>query len=205
MLKFWELAPSPNNTKVRMALRFKGIEFEVVPVDPINRQPLIDVSGQDGTPVIEDRGIVLPESEGILAYLEANYRDKPALFPADKIGRRECNQWKQRLDDKVARHWAPVFFHAIGLRDALDEGARASFGESLRWLEDELGEKESFGGTDRPIDDLRVAEWVSYALPSAGIVERVPVFGKTKELFGVEPGRFPKVEKLIAPWNERLQ
>ena len=32
MLIFHELAPSPNNTKVRMALRFKQIPFEVKPV-----------------------------------------------------------------------------------------------------------------------------------------------------------------------------
>ena len=32
MLKFYELAPSPNNTKVRMALRFKGVDFDALPV-----------------------------------------------------------------------------------------------------------------------------------------------------------------------------
>ena len=59
MLKFWELAPSPNNTKVRMALRFKEIDFSAIPVDPSDRAPVIEVSGQELTPVIEDRGIVL--------------------------------------------------------------------------------------------------------------------------------------------------
>ena len=54
MLRFWELSPSPNNTKVRMALRYKKIDFEAVPVDPFKRQPVLDVSGQELTPVVED-------------------------------------------------------------------------------------------------------------------------------------------------------
>ena len=81
MLRFWELSPSPNNTKVRMALRCKQIDFEAIPVDPVNRQPVIEVSGQELTPVIEDAGIVLNDSEGILQYLDANYPDTPRLFP----------------------------------------------------------------------------------------------------------------------------
>ena len=63
MLRFWELSPSPNNIKVRMALRYKGIDFEAMPVDPFDRKPLREVSGQDLSPVIEDKGIVLNDSE----------------------------------------------------------------------------------------------------------------------------------------------
>ncbi len=46
MLRFWELPPSPNNTKVRMALRFKGIDFETVPVNPRDRTDLVATSGK---------------------------------------------------------------------------------------------------------------------------------------------------------------
>ena len=38
MLKFYELAPSPNNLEIRMALRFKGIPFETIKVDFFDRQ-----------------------------------------------------------------------------------------------------------------------------------------------------------------------
>lgn len=81
-MKLWELAPSPNNTKVRMALRYKGIPFEVAPVEPSDRAPVLAASGQEATPVIEDRGIVMPESEAILHYLDANYPDTPGCSPA---------------------------------------------------------------------------------------------------------------------------
>ena len=97
MLRFRELSPSPNNLKVRMALRYKGIEFEAIAVDPFDREPLREVSGQDLSPVIEDKGIVLNDSESILQYLDANYPDSPRLFPADR-SRKECDAWKSELD-----------------------------------------------------------------------------------------------------------
>ena len=81
MLRFHELAPSPNNVKVRLALRYKDIPFDTIPVQAAERSPVLEVSGQVNTPVIEDRGIVLNDSEAILQYLDANYPDRPRLFP----------------------------------------------------------------------------------------------------------------------------
>ena len=108
MLRLRELSPSPNNTKIRMALRFKGIDFEAVPVDPADRRTLVEVSGQELSPVIEDRGIVLNDSEAILQYLDANYPDTPRLFPADR-SRNRCEAWKTELDSKIMPTWLPVF------------------------------------------------------------------------------------------------
>ena len=113
MLKLWELTPSPNNTKVRMALRFKGIDFEAVSVDPAERRPLLELTGQENTPTIQDRGIVLNDSEAILQYLDANYSESPRLFPRLKPGRRECDQWQQQLDERVSAPWLPLFLFAV--------------------------------------------------------------------------------------------
>lgn len=205
MLKFWELAPSPNNTKVRMALRFKGIDFEVRPVDPRDRQSVIALSGQELSPVVEDRGIVLNDSEAILQYLDANYPDKPRLFPRQRADRRECDAWKRTLDEKVAAHWLPVFLHGIGRRDTLDEEARQRFQDSLAWLSDELGDRESFrDDPENAICDLRVAEWATYAFPGEGLIERVRLFSRFRDLFGLEQGSLPNLERFLEPWNERL-
>ena len=74
MLRFHELAPSPNSIKARLALRAKGLEFEAVAVDMRDRAAVVTLSGQELTPVIEDKGIVLNDSEAIIHYLDANYR-----------------------------------------------------------------------------------------------------------------------------------
>ncbi len=204
MLKFWELPPSPNNTKVRMALRFKGIDFETVPVNPRDRSDVVAASGQELTPVIEDRGIVLNDSEAILVYLDANYRDTPRVIPSDRAGRRQADAWKIKLDEGVVAYWVPIFLVAIGRRDSFEPSARQGFEDFLKGLQDELDEVNGFCGPESPICDLRVAEWATYALPGTGLIERAPLFGRFRELFDIAPGSLPALEKFLEPWNERL-
>lgn len=203
MLKLWELAPSPNNTKVRMGLRFKAIPFETVSVDPTDRAALLAATGQDSTPAIEDRGIALPESEAILHFLDANYRDAPRLFPAALAERKACEAWKRSLDERLARHWLPVFFYGIKRRDALDAEALKRYHEGLAWLDEELGQRESFAaGPNQAINDLRVAEWATYAYPGPGFIKRVRLMRKLAELFDAPP--LPRLEAFLKPWQERL-
>ena len=205
MLKFWELAPSPNSTKIYMALRYKGVEFEAIAVDPAERGPVIDVSGQELTPVIQDRGITLNDSEAILQYLDANYTDSPRLFPRNRAGRHECDEWKRTLDERVAAHWIPVFVYGFGRRDALDEDALRRFQDALAWLDEEIGDRTSFkDDPDMAVCDLRVAEWATYAFPGDAFVARVRLFRKFRELFGMETGSLPRLERFLEPWNARL-
>ena len=204
MLRFWELTPSPNNIKVRMALRYKGIDFEAIPVDPVNRKPLREVSGQDLAPVIENKGVVLNDSEAILQYLDANYPDTPRLFPADR-SRRKCDAWKAELDSKIVPTWLPVFLKSIGRSESFEAESRDGFEEFLAWLDSELTKRDSFGGPDAAIDDLRVAEWAVYAWPGRKLLERVPLFRVFQENFAVPEGKYKRLEAFLEPWNERLK
>jgi glutathione S-transferase len=203
VLKLWELSPSPNNLKVRLALRFKGIPFEAIPVDPADRSGVLAISGQELTPVIEDRGIVLNDSEAILHYLEANYRDAPRLFPSTGPGRRACDTLKERLDRELGSPWLPVFLHGIGRRPELDASARAAFAAALGQIEAEMGHDAAFR-PEMPIGDLRLATWAVYALPGPGLVERVPLFRRFRELFAMQEERVPRLATFLAPWNQRL-
>ena len=117
------VAPSPNNTKLPMALRFKEIEFEAIPVDPTNRGSVVEVPGHELTPVIADRDVVIIDSEAILQYLDANHRESPRLLPRIGDGRRACDAWKRRLDETVATHLPEVFRYRIRTRLDLDATA----------------------------------------------------------------------------------
>lgn len=203
MLRFYELAPSPNNTKVRMALRFKGIQFEATPVDPFDRAEVIEVSGQELTPVIADRGVVINDSEAILQYLDANYPDTPRLVPRERAGRKACDAWKRRLDREVAAWWLPIFNSTLKFGDPHTEEQRQAYEDALLVLEEELGDRDAFV-PEAPVCDLRVAEWATYALPGKGVLERVPVWGKLRDAYGLDPGSFPNLVRMLAPWNERL-
>jgi len=204
MLKLYELPPSPNNTKVRMALRFKEIEFEPVEVPHDDRRAVLAASGQELTPVIEHDGVVLNDSEAILQYLDANFRDTPRLFPADRTGRRACDAFDEELQERLTQHWLPVFFKAIGVRRERDEQARGRFHEALDWLEGQLSERDGFSEGRGAICDLRVATWCTYALPGPALVERVPLFRRFRKFFAADSERLPQLGHFLEPWNERL-
>lgn len=204
MLKLWELAPSPFNLKARLALRHKSIPFEVVAVDPMQRQAVIDLSGQELTPVIEDRGLVINDSEAIVQYLDANYRQTPRLYPADRAGRKQCEDWKTLLDEKLVKHWAPVFMHVIGFRPEPDDAARRAYLENLAWLDAEIGDKDSVFGQDKAIADILAVVWSCYALPPAGLLKRAPIFGKVQKTFGADPERLPHLRRFLGLWEAKL-
>ncbi len=69
MLRFHELPPSPNNLKIRLALRAKGIPFEVEEVDPFlrgNGRSLQRRSGEVPAPGPWPRALVCPAGVSLL-------------------------------------------------------------------------------------------------------------------------------------------
>src|SRR5262245_3897415 len=76
--------------RVRLALNFKDLRYEQVPVDlrsGAQRTPeFLEINPQGLVPVLEDDGAVLTQSLPILNYLEERYPE-PALLPKDAPGR----------------------------------------------------------------------------------------------------------------------
>jgi maleylpyruvate isomerase len=76
--------------RVRIALNFKGLEYEQVAVDlraGAQRAPeFLALNPQGLVPVLEDDGAVLTQSLPILNYLEERYPE-PGLLPKDAPGR----------------------------------------------------------------------------------------------------------------------
>ena len=77
---------STNVERVALALAHKGLEVESIQISYDDRTPVIEASGQELVPVIDDGGEVVADSTRILGYLDEHYPQKP-LFPADP-GRR---------------------------------------------------------------------------------------------------------------------
>jgi glutathione S-transferase len=88
MLRLVRFERSTNVERVALALAYKGIEVESVWVDPGDRSPVVELSGQDLVPVLVDGERVIPDSTAILEHLEAVHPDPP-LYPADPARRAE--------------------------------------------------------------------------------------------------------------------
>lgn len=101
-IRLYDLRRSPNNVKVRVALRYKGLKFESIPV-PVNEYPpsakdreeVVRVSGQPLAPVLVHGETVLFDSAAILRYLEANFRKSPPLFSADYEEMKQIEEWER--------------------------------------------------------------------------------------------------------------
>jgi glutathione S-transferase len=99
MIRLYRFRFSTNVERVALALAYKGVEVESVWVDPADRGPVEQVSGQRLVPVIEDDGRVVFDSTAILRYLEERHPDPP-LFPRAEARRAEMDvyvDWFNRV------------------------------------------------------------------------------------------------------------
>jgi glutathione S-transferase len=98
-LTLHEVSGSPNNIKVRIALGYKGLTYDRIPVDfsegfPGNRDAVIAASTQARTPVLVDGDRSLFDSGAILRYLDCNFPDTPRLYSDDYARMGEIEEWE---------------------------------------------------------------------------------------------------------------
>ena len=80
--KLYQFLGSPYCAKVRKLLAFKGVEFEVVEVDYLERKELLLASGQMMVPAVTlDNGETIADSARIALRLEELYPE-PTIFPS---------------------------------------------------------------------------------------------------------------------------
>jgi glutathione S-transferase len=93
LIKLYRGPLSTNVERVTLALAHKGLEVESIEIDWDDRSPVIEVSGQELVPVIQDDGSdgeVVYDSATILRHLEERYPEPP-LYPSDPARRAEMD------------------------------------------------------------------------------------------------------------------
>ena len=86
MLRLYRIPFSTNVERVALALGHKGVEVEWVDVDPDDRSPLRELSGQELVPVLVDGDSVVSDSSGSCTTSSERFPEPP-LFPADRATR----------------------------------------------------------------------------------------------------------------------
>jgi len=98
-LKVYRIPFSTNVERVALAAGHKALEIEWVEIPEDDRSEVVRVSGQELVPVLDDDGLILPDSPAILEYLEEQHPEPP-LLPADPAARAEIRifcDWFNRL------------------------------------------------------------------------------------------------------------
>ena len=92
-MKLYNVAYSGNSYKVRLLLSHLGIPYETIEVDILkgeSRTPaFLKINPNGRTPVLDDNGFVLAESNAILAYLAKGTK----FLPEDRKAFGQIFQW----------------------------------------------------------------------------------------------------------------
>jgi glutathione S-transferase len=162
--KLYQFLGSPFCAKVRKLLAFKGVEFEVIEVDYLERKELLIASGQITVPAVTlDNGETIVDSARIATRLEELYPE-PTIFPAGWRGMHVA------LADYIDNHLEEAVY-PLALADELVYYSRegADRGALWRFIRER---KYGKGFVDRTIADHE-ANWERFRIALAPFEEQL--------------------------------
>ncbi|MEO5632566.1 glutathione S-transferase family protein [Gaiella sp.] len=160
MLRLIDAPRCPYCARVRIALAEKGIAYETVVIDLVNRPAWVyELNPIGKVPVLEHQGWVLPESAVINEYLEDAYPE-PALLPADPAQRANARLIIFRHDDFTAT------YYALRRKEA---GADVAFAGELEALDAMLAGDPYLTGSAFGLADIAYVPWVLRARDVLGV------------------------------------
>lgn len=188
-LTLYNLGPSPNSKKVRLALGLKGLAHEVVHVDPADRTPVVEISGQPLTPVLTHGDTIVFDSSAILRYLDANVKREPRLFSSDRDEMRAIEGWESWTRTDLAPGVGMLFgqFFSGSHDKAIVQQAVGKVNDAARHVERSLKPSGWLVG-DRPTAaDVTTAAWLSlgFLSPEAGASH--PILGFFQGALTIDP------------------
>ena len=172
-IKFFDLRFSPNNIKVRIALNYKGIEFETIPVEfneyppaASERTAVVEATGQPLTPAILHGQTALFGAAAILRYLDANFRKTPHLFSADFATMKQIEEWESFAVTELPEPIGICFQQVMGKEIDSSELRRASgiLNEVTGRVEKQLATTPWLAGNQMTAADVTAAPFVSLGM-----------------------------------------
>jgi glutathione S-transferase len=180
--RLWSWMLSPFAGKVRVAAAEKGVELELLEIDPRNRpKRLRELNPTNRVPVLEVDGIAIRESTAICEWLE-DTSPTHLLWPTDPAERAAARGILRWVDDELSvNFFLSMRKEAFGV-EATDHPEvithlRGNLGRRWSVLDDLLGRTDGpwlMGGDDPTLPDLaatplavRLPQWKPELQPSA--------------------------------------
>ena len=175
MLTLYDNPFSPFARKVRMVLRFKGLEFESIDALALNEHDrLVEVNPRAEVPVLVDGGFTVTDSTDIVYYLEDRF-PTPAVVPVEPELRAKARRWQRAADtllDAIIHDvsiWTwPTHKRPDEPPEGLLQAGREDLRKVLNQLEDSL-DPRGFVCGDLSIADFALFPHIS-ALKPLGIL-----------------------------------
>ncbi len=139
--------------RVRLVLAEKGINHEIVNVDPDNLpEDLVDLNPYNTTPTLVDRDLVLFDAQIIMEYLDERF-PHPPLMPVDPVNRANLKMVLYR----IKRDWDPLIEKLKGKSDKQGVKQRKELRESLITIAPVFEQKPFFMSNEFTLVDCAIA------------------------------------------------
>ncbi|CAH2036601.1 unnamed protein product [Thlaspi arvense] len=167
VLDFWA---SPYAMRTKIALREKGVEFEIQEEDLWNKSELLLKSNpvHKKVPVLIHDDIPISESLVQVQYIDETWTDAASFLPSDPQSRATARFWADFADKTISFEGGRKIWG--NKKGEEQEKGKKEFIESLKVLEAELGDKTYFGGETFGYVDIALVPFYSwfYALEKCG-------------------------------------
>ncbi len=104
-MKLYDVTLSGHAHRARLFLGLLGIDYEVVPVDLAageqKKPEFLALNPFGQVPVLEDDGVIIPDSNAILVYLATKYR-RADWLPEDAAGAARVQRWLSVAAGQIA-------------------------------------------------------------------------------------------------------
>lgn len=192
LLGVWD---SPYVNRVQIMLNLKGISYEYIEEDLLNKSKLLLNSNpvHKKVPVLIHDGKPIAESQVIVQYLDEVFSGTgPSVLPADPYKRATARFWAAFVDDKVGSPWHTILFAREAEKKA-DAAARiiTALGTLEGAFKDCSRGGDYFGGDGIGFVDVVLGGYLGW-------------FGAIDRIIGrklIDPARTP----LLAAWEERFR
>lgn len=139
--------------RVRMVLAEKGINHEIINIDPDNLpEDLIDLNPYNTAPTLVDRDLVLYDAQLIMEYLDERF-PHPPLMPVDPVNRAKLKM----LLIRIKKDWDPLVEKLIGKTDKQSVKQRKELRESLTTIAPVFEQKPYFMSDEFTLVDCALA------------------------------------------------
>ncbi|KAH9622987.1 hypothetical protein KSS87_023088 [Heliosperma pusillum] len=157
LLDFW---PSPFGMRVRIALHEKGVEFEYKDENLRNKSELLLKMNpvNKKIPVLVHNNKPVCESLIIVQYIDEVWCNKNPLLPSGPYERAQARFWADYVEKKLYEASRKVWT----TKGEEQEAGKKEFIEHLTVLEQQLGDKQFFGGNTFGYVDVTLIPFYSW-------------------------------------------